>query len=154
MQTRVSQVSFLNILIQNLNPYFVKTMQCVSVRQLCKPLSTPSPRIPHWRITCDLHRSEQRCSHATVGDSVPTRRRSRIKILKGFSHCFFGLTSKFPPLGSMLNFDADVKNTTMRHQCENRLTERDPGSLPPLTKPGTKQVCFSIVELILPKAGS
>ncbi len=31
-----------------------------------------------------------------------------------------GLTSKIPPLGSMLHFDADVKNkTTARHQCEN-----------------------------------
>ncbi len=40
---------------------------------------------------------------------------------KGFSHwvtrChFFGLTSKIPTLGSMLNFDADVKETTA---CEN-----------------------------------
>ncbi len=47
--------------------------------------------------------------------------------LKWFSHLvtrgrFFGLTSKIPPLGSMFNFDADVKKTTMRHQCENRLS--------------------------------
>ncbi len=28
---------------------------------------------------------------------------------------FFGLTSKTSPLGSMLNFDADVKKTTARH---------------------------------------
>ena len=33
---------------------------------------------------------------------------------------FLGLTSKVAPLDSMLNFDADVKNTTARHQCENR----------------------------------
>ncbi len=32
---------------------------------------------------------------------------------------FFGLTSKIPPLGSVLNFDVDVKNTTARHQFEN-----------------------------------
>ncbi len=32
---------------------------------------------------------------------------------------FYELTSKIPPLGSMLNFDADVKTTTARHQCEN-----------------------------------
>ncbi len=31
---------------------------------------------------------------------------------------FSGLTSKMPPLGSMLNFDADVKKMTARHQCE------------------------------------
>ncbi len=34
---------------------------------------------------------------------------------------FVGLTSKIPPLGSMLNFDADVKKTTVRHQCEKPL---------------------------------
>ncbi len=33
-----------------------------------------------------------------------------------------GLTSTFSPLGSMLNFDADVKKTTARHQCENPCT--------------------------------
>ncbi len=33
---------------------------------------------------------------------------------------FSGLTPKIPPLGSMLNFDADVKNMTARHQYENR----------------------------------
>ncbi len=30
-----------------------------------------------------------------------------------------GLTSKILPLDSMLNFDADVKKITARHQCEN-----------------------------------
>ena len=39
---------------------------------------------------------------------------------------FSELTSKIPPLGSMLNFDADVKKTTARHQCENRFNQ-DPG---------------------------
>ncbi len=34
---------------------------------------------------------------------------------------FSGLTSKIPPLSSILKFDADVKETTARHQCENRL---------------------------------
>ncbi len=33
---------------------------------------------------------------------------------------FFGLTSKIPPLGSLLNFDADIKKMIARHQCENR----------------------------------
>ncbi len=33
---------------------------------------------------------------------------------------FSGLTSKMTPLGPMLNFDADVKNTKARHECENR----------------------------------
>ena len=33
------------------------------------------------------------------------------------------LASKIPPLGSMLKFDADVKNSTARHQCENRQWE-------------------------------
>ncbi len=47
--------------------------------------------------------------------------------LQGFSHWvtrgrFSGLTSKFSPLGSMLNFDADVKKTSERHQRENRLS--------------------------------
>ncbi len=37
----------------------------------------------------------------------------------GDARSFSGLTSKIPPLGSMINFDADVKNTTVRHQCEN-----------------------------------
>ncbi len=31
-----------------------------------------------------------------------------------------GLTSKIPALGWMLNFDADVKKMTARHQCESR----------------------------------
>ena len=39
----------------------------------------------------------------------------------GDARSVFALTSKFPPLGSPLNFDADVKETTARHQCENRL---------------------------------
>ncbi len=39
----------------------------------------------------------------------------------GDARSFSGLTSKIPPLGSMLNFDADVKKTTARHQGENRL---------------------------------
>ncbi len=37
----------------------------------------------------------------------------------GDARSFFGLTSKIPPLGSMLNSDTDVKKTTSRHQCEN-----------------------------------
>ena len=37
----------------------------------------------------------------------------------GDARWFSGLTSKNPPLGSMLNFDADVKKTTARHQREN-----------------------------------
>ncbi len=37
----------------------------------------------------------------------------------GDARSFSGLTSTFPPLGSMLNFDADVNKTTARHQCEN-----------------------------------
>ncbi len=36
---------------------------------------------------------------------------------------FLGLTSKNPPLGSMLNFDADVKDTTARHLRENHCPE-------------------------------
>ncbi len=40
----------------------------------------------------------------------------------GNAQSFFGLTSKIPPLASMLNFDADVKKATARHQCENHLT--------------------------------
>ena len=37
---------------------------------------------------------------------------------------FSGLTSKISPLGSMLNFDADVKKTTARLQCENRVRRK------------------------------
>ena len=37
---------------------------------------------------------------------------------------FFGLTSKILPLGSMLNFDADVKKMAAHHQCENRFTRQ------------------------------
>ncbi len=40
----------------------------------------------------------------------------------GDAQSFFGLTSKILPLGSMLNFDADVNKMTARHQCENRFT--------------------------------
>ncbi len=36
----------------------------------------------------------------------------------GDARSFSALTSKIPPLGSMQNFDADVKKTTARHQCE------------------------------------
>ncbi len=36
---------------------------------------------------------------------------------------FVGLTSKIPSLGSMVNFDADVKKTTAHHQRDNRLHE-------------------------------
>ncbi len=43
--------------------------------------------------------------------------------IKGFhigdARACFALTSKIPPLGLTLNFDADVKKTTARHQCEN-----------------------------------
>ncbi len=35
---------------------------------------------------------------------------------------FSGLTSTIPPLGSMFNFDADVKKTTAGRQCENRFS--------------------------------
>ncbi len=38
----------------------------------------------------------------------------------GDAPSFWVLTSKMTPLGSMLSFDADVKKTTARHQCENR----------------------------------
>ncbi len=40
-----------------------------------------------------------------------------------------GLTSKISPLGSMLNFDADVKNTTARPQCENCFFKPPPHAL-------------------------
>ncbi len=40
----------------------------------------------------------------------------------GDAQSFSELTSTIPPQGSMLNFDADVKNMTARHQCENRQT--------------------------------
>ncbi len=39
----------------------------------------------------------------------------------GDARVFSGLTSKIPPLGSMLNFDADVSKLTVRHECEIRL---------------------------------
>ena len=42
-------------------------------------------------------------------------------LMLGDAQSFFELASKIPPLGSMLNFDADVKRTTTRHQRENRL---------------------------------
>ena len=47
----------------------------------------------------------------------------------GDARSFSGLTSKIPPLGSMLNFDADVKKTTAHHQCENPCTNRGPWGL-------------------------
>ncbi len=44
----------------------------------------------------------------------------------GDTRSFFGLASKIPPLGSMLNFDVDVKKTTGRHQCEHCLSHCGP----------------------------
>ncbi len=38
----------------------------------------------------------------------------------GEAWSFSGLTSKIQPLHFMLKFDADVKQSTTRHQCENR----------------------------------
>ena len=43
----------------------------------------------------------------------------------GFSHWvtrgpFLGQRQEFHHWAQWLNFDADVKNTTARHQCENR----------------------------------
>ena len=59
-------------------------------------------RNPAW-ICLDVHRT------------VPRK--------NGFLHwvtqVVSGLKSKFSPLGPMLNFDADVKKTTARHECEN-----------------------------------
>ncbi len=41
----------------------------------------------------------------------------------GDARPFSGLTSKIPPKGLTLNFDADVKQTTTRHSCcENRFS--------------------------------
>ncbi len=37
---------------------------------------------------------------------------------------FWGLTSKVPPLGFVLNFDAEVKTGPRVTQCENRVTHR------------------------------
>ncbi len=37
----------------------------------------------------------------------------------GDARSFSGLTSKIPPLGSVLKFDTDVKKTTARQQCKN-----------------------------------
>ncbi len=39
----------------------------------------------------------------------------------GDARSFFAVASKIPPLGPMLNFDADVIETTSRHQRKNRL---------------------------------
>ncbi len=44
----------------------------------------------------------------------------------GDTRSFSGLTSKIPPLGAMLNSDADFNNMTVRHQCENRFTPPPP----------------------------
>ncbi len=44
----------------------------------------------------------------------------------GDARSFWRLTSKIPPLGSMLNFDADVKKMNARHQCENRFSLQRP----------------------------
>ncbi len=41
----------------------------------------------------------------------------------GDARSLSGLTSKVLPLGSMFNFDADIKRTTARHQCENNFRE-------------------------------
>ncbi len=48
--------------------------------------------------------------------------RSEGVFTQGDARSFFGLTSKISPLGSMLNFDADVKKMTARHQYENPLS--------------------------------
>ncbi len=57
------------------------------------------------------------CYDATLGASGVMRHENEGFHI-GDARAFLGLASKFSPLGSM--FDADVKNLTVRHQCENR----------------------------------
>ncbi len=72
----------------------------------------------------------------------------------GDARLFFGLASKIPPLGSMLNFDADVKKTTARHQCENHhcanVFAKNNFSTPEQTPPtGACACCFTHCLLAL-----
>ncbi len=59
-----------------------------------------------------------------------TNRRQEIFTL-GDARSFSGLTSNIPTLGSMSNFDADVRKLTAHHQCENRLSVWRPDALNP-----------------------
>ncbi len=55
--------------------------------------------------------------HYSCGTMVAIKRFAKFESPQrpNFWTLFFGLTSKIPPLGSTLNFDADVKETTGRH---------------------------------------
>ncbi len=72
------------------------------------------------------HASSRRCETSALRRCArwfvrETRGRDDVFALRD-TWSLFGLTSKIPPLDSMLNFDADVNKTTTRHQCENYQT--------------------------------
>ncbi len=79
--------------------------------------STPSPR-PVVDVSAGraLHQECVVCC-VLVFWMVPL---SEVVFTLGDAWTFSGSTSKMSRLGSMLNFDADVKKTTARHQCETR----------------------------------
>ncbi len=64
-----------------------------------------------FQVRIDLRRHETRYVYDAMKFGV---------FRLGDARSFLGLTSKLLPFGSMLNFDADVKNMNARHQCENR----------------------------------
>ncbi len=73
-----------------------------------------------------------KAQNTTIAKSCPTKMTpdpGHQQLSHWLKRGFFRLTSEIPPLCSMLNFDADVKNTTARHQCENRYS-RDSGGIP------------------------
>ncbi len=69
----------------------------------------------------------QRTSRFPLRQFLPQTASAEGLFTLGDARSSSGLTSKIPPLGSMLHFDADVKKTSARQQCENRLRYR-PGS--------------------------
>ncbi len=80
------------------------------------------PQIPNPATEGGTSTKASETLHDTLWSSasaVDTAKTRQGVFTLGDSQSFLGLTSKIPPLRSMLNFDADVKTTLARHQCEN-----------------------------------
>ena len=113
-------------------PLFCHTFDHIWVHFLCDNViihSCISFRLISCRTRISRHRTVTQNAQVPQSSLVQTRLSAWTHRQKGFTHwplgdtrSFSGLTSRILPLGSMLNFDADVKKTTARHQCEKRLT--------------------------------
>ncbi len=71
-----------------------------------------------------------------VTETVATKSHSNSEATTGVltlgdARTYFELALTIPPFVSMFNFDADVKKTTARHQCENRQWMNEYEGCPP-----------------------